>query len=75
MLHRRSLTGGAVSPACKPKDSACGKKSRVLKVISVVALLIGGPDAAGAKRAMAAMMPMKKLDIAALEQAYHAISL
>jgi predicted 3-demethylubiquinone-9 3-methyltransferase (glyoxalase superfamily) len=47
----------------------------VLKVISVVALLIGGPDAAGAKRAMAAMMPMKKLDIAALEQAYHAISL
>jgi len=44
-------------------------------VPSVLPSLIGGPDAAGAKRAMAAMMQMKKLDIAALEQAYHAISL
>lgn len=44
-------------------------------VPSVLPSLIGGPDAAGAKRAMAAMMQMKKLDIAVLEQAYHAISL
>ncbi len=31
---------------------------------------IGGPDAAGAKRAMEAMLKMSKLDIAALEAAY-----
>ena len=32
--------------------------------------LIGGPDKAGAKRAMEAMLQMSKLDIAALEAAY-----
>jgi predicted 3-demethylubiquinone-9 3-methyltransferase (glyoxalase superfamily) len=32
---------------------------------------IGGPDAAGAKKAMEAMLKMGKLDIAALEAAYH----
>ena len=32
--------------------------------------LLGGPDAAGAKRAMQAMLGMAKLDIAALERAY-----
>ena len=31
---------------------------------------ITGPDKAGAERAMAAMMKMKKLDLAALRQAY-----
>jgi predicted 3-demethylubiquinone-9 3-methyltransferase (glyoxalase superfamily) len=35
-----------------------------------MAELFAGPDAAGAARAMAAMMGMVKLDIAALEQAY-----
>jgi predicted 3-demethylubiquinone-9 3-methyltransferase (glyoxalase superfamily) len=33
--------------------------------------LIGGPDAAGAKRAMEAMLKMGKLDAAAIEAAYH----
>ena len=32
--------------------------------------LLGGPDAAGARRAMQAMMGMSKLDIAALQRAY-----
>ena len=32
--------------------------------------LIGGPDKAGAQRAMQAMLQMKKLDIATLEKAY-----
>ncbi len=32
--------------------------------------LVGGPDKAGAKRAMEAMLQMSKLDIAALEAAY-----
>jgi predicted 3-demethylubiquinone-9 3-methyltransferase (glyoxalase superfamily) len=32
--------------------------------------LIGGPDKAGAQRAMQAMLKMKKIDIAALETAY-----
>lgn len=32
--------------------------------------MIGGPDAQGSQRAVAAMMGMKKLDIAALKQAY-----
>lgn len=33
--------------------------------------LVGGPDPAGAKRATAAMLQMRKIDIAALEAAYH----
>lgn len=32
--------------------------------------LVGGPDPEGSRRAMQAMMQMKKLDIAALEKAY-----
>jgi predicted 3-demethylubiquinone-9 3-methyltransferase (glyoxalase superfamily) len=32
--------------------------------------LLGGPDRAGAQRAMQAMLQMKKLDIAALQKAY-----
>jgi predicted 3-demethylubiquinone-9 3-methyltransferase (glyoxalase superfamily) len=32
--------------------------------------LLGGPDRAGAARAMQAMMQMVKLDIAALKKAY-----
>ncbi len=33
--------------------------------------LLGGPDAAGSKRAMQAMMQMNKMDIKALEDAYN----
>jgi predicted 3-demethylubiquinone-9 3-methyltransferase (glyoxalase superfamily) len=32
--------------------------------------LIGGPDAAGAQRAMQAMLQMRKIDVAALQKAY-----
>jgi predicted 3-demethylubiquinone-9 3-methyltransferase (glyoxalase superfamily) len=39
-------------------------------VPSVLPKLLGGPDAAGAQRAMQAMMKMVKLDIAALQKAY-----
>jgi len=35
--------------------------------------LVGGPDKAGAKRAMEAMLQMGKLDIAALEAAYRGV--
>lgn len=35
--------------------------------------LIGGPDKAGAKRAMEAMLQMSKLDVAALEAAYRGV--
>ena len=33
--------------------------------------LIGGPDPAGAQRALAAMMTMARIDVRALERAYH----
>jgi predicted 3-demethylubiquinone-9 3-methyltransferase (glyoxalase superfamily) len=39
-------------------------------VPSVLPQLLGGPDRAGAQRAMAAMMGMVKLDIAGLKKAY-----
>jgi predicted 3-demethylubiquinone-9 3-methyltransferase (glyoxalase superfamily) len=39
-------------------------------VPSVLPELLGGPDRAGAERAMAAMLKMVKLDIAALQKAY-----
>lgn len=39
-------------------------------VPTVMPQLLGGPDAAGAKRAMQAMMGMTKLDIAELRRAY-----
>jgi len=39
-------------------------------VPSVLPRLLGGPDAAGAQRAMQAMLRMVKLDIAALQRAY-----
>ena len=39
-------------------------------VPSVMPQLLGGPDRAGAKRAMQAMMQMVKLDIAELKKAY-----
>jgi predicted 3-demethylubiquinone-9 3-methyltransferase (glyoxalase superfamily) len=39
-------------------------------VPSVMPQLLGGPDRAGAERAMRAMMGMIKLDIAALQKAY-----
>jgi len=39
-------------------------------VPSVLPQLLGGPDRAGAERAMQAMLQMVKLDIAALQRAY-----
>jgi predicted 3-demethylubiquinone-9 3-methyltransferase (glyoxalase superfamily) len=39
-------------------------------VPTVLPQLLGGPDAAGAQRAMQAMLKMVKLDIAALQKAY-----
>jgi predicted 3-demethylubiquinone-9 3-methyltransferase (glyoxalase superfamily) len=39
-------------------------------VPSVLPELLGGPDRAGAQRAMQAMLQMVKLDIAGLKQAY-----
>ncbi|SDT51293.1 VOC family protein [Bradyrhizobium canariense] len=40
-------------------------------VPSIFLKLLGGPDQAGAQRAMQAMMQMVKLDIAALQKAYN----
>jgi predicted 3-demethylubiquinone-9 3-methyltransferase (glyoxalase superfamily) len=40
-------------------------------VPSVLPELLGGPDPAGSQRAMQAMLQMVKLDIAALQKAYH----
>ncbi|MFD4294963.1 VOC family protein [Rhodococcus sp. NPDC058505] len=39
-------------------------------VPSALPAILGGPDAAGAQRAVAAMMQMRKLDIGALQRAY-----
>jgi predicted 3-demethylubiquinone-9 3-methyltransferase (glyoxalase superfamily) len=39
-------------------------------VPTILPKLLGGSDAAGAKRAMQAMMQMRKLDVAALQKAY-----
>ena len=39
---------------------------------SILPELLGGPDRAGAQRAMQAMLKMVKLDIEALQKAYHA---
>lgn len=39
-------------------------------VPSVLGRVLGGPDAAGARRAMEAMLKMTKLDVAALQRAY-----
>lgn len=59
-----------------PKAQQCGwvkdKFGLSWQVVpSIMAKLFGGPVTAGAERAMAAMMQMKKLDIAALERAYN----
>ncbi|WP_427017742.1 VOC family protein [Pseudarthrobacter sp. P1] len=42
-------------------------------VPTVLGSLMGGPDAEGSGRAMAALMTMKKLDIAALQAAYDGV--
>jgi predicted 3-demethylubiquinone-9 3-methyltransferase (glyoxalase superfamily) len=67
LWDRLSADGGAVERCGWLKD-----RYGVLWQITPAALVqyIGGPDAAGAKRAMAAMMQMVKLDIAALKAAY-----
>ena len=44
-------------------------------VPTVLPLMIGDPDSAKSKRAMAAMVPMKKLDIAELQRQYAGIKL
>jgi hypothetical protein len=52
------------------RQRGAAKTSRLRIVPTVFPKLLGGPDAAGAQRAMQAMLQMVRLDIAALKKAY-----
>lgn len=63
-----ALTAGGEESRCGWLKDRFGLSWQV--VPTVLPSLIGGDDAEGAQRAMAAMLGMGKLDIAALEAAY-----
>jgi len=62
------LEGGGQTQACGWLKDRYGLSWQI--VPRAMAQLLGGPDKAGAKRAMQAMMKMVKLDVAELERAY-----
>ena len=65
-----------LTPGGDPSAQVCGwlkdKFGLSWQVVpSIMPDLVGDPNSEGSQRAMAAMMEMKKLDIAALERAYN----
>ncbi|MCU1564589.1 MAG: hypothetical protein JWN05_2968 [Arthrobacter sp.] len=64
-----ALTDGGFEGQCGWLKDRYGVSWQV--VPWVLGQLIGGPDSEGARRAMQAMLGMRKLDIATLEQAYY----
>ena len=64
-----ALTDGGFEGQCGWLKDRYGVSWQV--VPWVLGQLIGGPDSEGAQRAMQAMLGMRKLDIATLEQAYY----
>jgi predicted 3-demethylubiquinone-9 3-methyltransferase (glyoxalase superfamily) len=67
-LWAKLTAGGGSESQCGWLKDKFGLSWQI--VPSVAVPLFKGPDRAGAKRAMEAMMKMKKLDIAALQRAY-----
>jgi predicted 3-demethylubiquinone-9 3-methyltransferase (glyoxalase superfamily) len=63
-----ALSGGGAVEQCGWLKDRFGVSWQI--VPSVLPQLLGGPDAAGAQRAMQAMLRMVKLDIAELKKAY-----
>ncbi|WDF31866.1 VOC family protein [Arthrobacter agilis] len=66
--HWDALTDGGEESRCGWLKDRYGLSWQIIP--TVLQSLIGGPDADGAQRAVAAMLSMGKLDIAALESAY-----
>jgi predicted 3-demethylubiquinone-9 3-methyltransferase (glyoxalase superfamily) len=67
LWDRLSADGGSTQPCGWLRDRY-GVSWQI--VPSALPKLLGGPDRAGAQRAMQAMLQMRKLDIAALQKAY-----
>lgn len=63
------LTAGGTPVQCGWLKDKFGVSWQI--VPSGLADLVSGPDAAGAQRAMAALIPMVKIDVAALRRAYN----
>jgi predicted 3-demethylubiquinone-9 3-methyltransferase (glyoxalase superfamily) len=63
-----ALSGGGAVEQCGWLKDRFGVSWQI--VPSVLPQLLGGPDAAGAQRAMQAMLRMVRLDIAELKKAY-----
>lgn len=64
----KALTDGGTESRCGWLKDRYGVSWQV--VPSVLGQLLGGPDPEGARRAMQAMLGMRKLDIGALQKAY-----
>lgn len=69
--HWDALTDGGEAGRCGWLKDRFGVSWQI--VPSALPSLVGGPDAEGAQRAVAAMLTMQKLDIAALEAAYRGV--
>jgi predicted 3-demethylubiquinone-9 3-methyltransferase (glyoxalase superfamily) len=63
-----ALTDGGTESQCGWLKDRYGVSWQIIP--SALGGLIGGPDAAGAQRAMQAMLSMRKLDIAEIQKAY-----
>ncbi|MCU1530703.1 MAG: hypothetical protein JWO49_274 [Arthrobacter sp.] len=66
-----ALTDGGSEGQCGWLKDRFGVSWQI--VPSVLGQLLGGPDSEGARRAMQAMLGMRKLDVAALEKAYYGL--